>query len=127
MDRRTSNKVKMIRDFPDDDIQVKINASLFEWVIENLSKNAVDAMGGEGTITLKVFEENRKAVVEVTDTGKGIDKETETKLFSPFFSTKPNGQGIGLIFIREVLLKHDCRFSLRSYADGLTRFKIWFS
>ena len=58
---------------------------------------------------------------------EGIDKETETKLFSPFFSTKPNGQGIGLIFIREVLLKHDCRFSLRSYADGLTRFKIWFS
>jgi nitrogen-specific signal transduction histidine kinase len=50
----------------------------------------------------------------------------ESKLFSPFFSTKPNGQGIGLIFIREVLMKHGCTFSLRTYSDGITRFKIQF-
>ena len=66
------------------------------------------------------------ATVEVIDNGQGISKETEAKLFSPFFSTKPNGQGIGLIFIREVLMRHGCTFSLRTYADGLTRFRITF-
>ena len=57
---------------------------------------------------------------------KGHTKETEAKLFSPFFSTKPNGQGIGLVFIREVLTRHGCTFSLRTYSDGLTRFRIIF-
>ena len=103
MDRRTSNKVKMIRDFPDDDIQVKINASLFEWVIENLSKNAVDAMGGEGTITLKVFEENRKAVVEVTDTGKGIRSKDIRNVFRPGFTTKKRGWGLGLSLAKRIV------------------------
>ncbi|MBR1903387.1 MAG: PAS domain-containing sensor histidine kinase, partial [Bacteroidaceae bacterium] len=64
---------------------------------------------------------------EIADNGKGISPETEKKLFTPFFSTKPNGQGIGLMFIREVLMKHGCTFSLRTYPDGLTRFKIRFS
>ena len=65
-------------------------------------------------------------MLEVNDDGKGIAKEVEIKLFSPFFSTKPNGQGIGLIFIREVLMKHGCTFSLRTYEDGITRFRICF-
>ena len=51
-------------------------------------------------------------------------RDDEKKLFSPFFSTKPNGQGIGLMFIREVLIKHGCTFSLRTYPDGYTRFRI---
>ena len=65
-------------------------------------------------------------VVAINDAMNKIDKETEKKLFSPFFSTKPNGQGIGLIFIREVLQKQNCSFSLRTYTDGLTRFRILF-
>ena len=65
-------------------------------------------------------------MLEIADTGAGISKEVETKLLSPFFSTKPNGQGIGLIFIREVLIKHGCTFSLRTYPDKLTRFRIRF-
>ena len=65
-------------------------------------------------------------MLEIGDTGKGISKEVESKLFSPFFFTKPNGQGIGLIFIREVLMKHGCTFSLRTYQDGITRFRIYF-
>ena len=65
-------------------------------------------------------------MLEIGDTGKGISKEVESKLFSPFFFTKPNGQGIGLIFIREVLMKHGCTFSLRTYPDGITRFRIYF-
>ena len=53
-------------------------------------------------------------------------KEDEAKLFTPFFSTKPNGQGIGLLLIREVLTKHHCTFSLRTDAEGITRFRIVF-
>ncbi|WP_373723501.1 ATP-binding protein, partial [Bacteroides heparinolyticus] len=64
--------------------------------------------------------------VEVIDNGPGISKKEEEKLFSPFFSTKPHGQGIGLVFIREVLSRHGCTFSLRTYNDGLTRFRISF-
>ena len=65
-------------------------------------------------------------MLEIADNGEGISKDVEAKLFTPFFSTKPNGQGIGLIFIREVLMKHDCTFSLRTYPDGITRFRICF-
>lgn len=103
MDRRTSNKVRMIRDFPDADIRVKINASLFEWVIENLSKNAVDAMGGEGKITLKMWEEPRKAVIEVTDTGKGIRKKDLRNVFRPGFTTKKRGWGLGLSLAKRIV------------------------
>lgn len=82
MDRRTSKKVRMVKDFPDHDIIVNLNASLFEWVIENLSKNAVDAMGGgPGTITLHVEEAPGKAIIEVSDTGKGIRKKDISNVF----------------------------------------------
>ncbi len=126
MDRRTSNKVKMIRDFPDDDIQVKINASLFEWVIENLSKNAVDAMGGEGTITLKVFEENRKAVVEVTDTGKGIRSKDIRNVFRPGFTTKKRGWGLGLSLAKRIVEEyHKGRIFVKCSEVGVgTTFRI---
>ena len=103
MDRRTSKRVQMIRDFPEQDIRVKINASLFEWVIENLSKNAVDAMGGEGKITLKIFEEPKKAVVEVTDTGKGIRKKDLRNVFRPGFTTKKRGWGLGLSLAKRIV------------------------
>ena len=103
MDRRTSKKVRMIRDFPDGDIRVKVNASLFEWVIENLSKNAVDAMGGEGTITLKIFEETKRAVVEVTDTGKGIRRKDIRNVFRPGFTTKKRGWGLGLSLAKRIV------------------------
>ena len=104
---------------------VNLDNSLFEQVLVNIIKNAAESIDRDGKIYIRTTV--RPTCLEIADTGKGIDKDTETKLFSPFFSTKPNGQGIGLIFIREVLLKHDCRFSLRSYPDGLTRYKIWFA
>ena len=103
MDRRTSNKVEMVRDFPEGDVRIKINASLFEWVIENLSKNAVDAMGGEGKITLRIFDEPRKAVVEVTDTGKGIRKKDIRNIFRPGFTTKKRGWGLGLSLAKRII------------------------
>ena len=104
--------------------EVKIDSALFEQVLVNIIKNAAESIEQDGDIYITT--RRNPVCVEIADTGKGISKEVETKLFSPFFSTKPNGQGIGLIFIREVLVKHGCTFSLRTYSDGLTRFRIVF-
>ena len=117
MDRRTSQKVLMVRDFPDYDVIVRINASLFEWVIENLCKNAVDAMGGSGTITLRIIDsrsgergagsEKAKAsgfvAIEVSDTGKGIRKKDLKNVFKPGFTTKKRGWGLGLSLAKRIV------------------------
>lgn len=103
---------------------VSIDTSLFEQVLINIIKNAAESIGEKGCITIRTSAS--PLMLEIGDTGQGISKETETMLFTPFFSTKPNGQGIGLIFIREVLMKHNCNFSLRTYPDGITRFRICF-
>ena len=103
---------------------VSIDTSLFEQVLINIIKNAAESIGEKGNITIRTSAS--PLMLEIGDTGQGISKETETMLFTPFFSTKPNGQGIGLIFIREVLMKHNCNFSLRTYPDGITRFRICF-
>ena len=102
---------------------VRFDAALLEQVLVNIIKNAAESIEKDGEIIVRTLS---PATIEVVDNGKGISKEVEAKLFSPFFSTKPNGQGIGLIFIREVLMRHGCTFSLRTYADGLTRFRILF-
>ncbi len=103
MDRRTSNKVQMIRNFPEQDIIVKINPSLFEWVIENLCKNAVDAMEGEGTITLFMQEQQDKVIIEVSDTGKGISRKNISNVFKPGFTTKKRGWGLGLSLAKRIV------------------------
>jgi anti-sigma regulatory factor (Ser/Thr protein kinase) len=103
MDRRTSNKVQMIRNFPEQDIIVKINPSLFEWVIENLCKNAVDAMEGEGTITLFMQEHQDKVIIEVSDTGKGISRKNINNVFKPGFTTKKRGWGLGLSLAKRIV------------------------
>lgn len=103
MDRRTSHKVKMERVFPPQDIIVKINASLFEWVVENLCKNAVDAMEGSGRITLFMQDEGDKVAIEVSDTGKGIRKKDIGNVFKPGFTTKKRGWGLGLSLAKRIV------------------------
>lgn len=107
---------------------VKVDTSLFEQALVNIIKNAVESIetntANQGEVIVKT---SCPTCIEVIDNGAGISKEVEAKLFSPFFSTKPNGQGIGLVFIREVLSRHGCTFSLHTYSDGLTRFRILFS
>ena len=103
MDRRTSNEVKILRRFPDHEVIVRMNASLFEWVIENLCKNAVDAMEGSGTITLTLLEEGPLAIIEVADTGKGIKKKDVKSVFTPGFTTKKRGWGLGLSLARRIV------------------------
>jgi signal transduction histidine kinase len=103
MERRTSNKVQILRHFPDHEVIVRMNASLFEWVIENLCKNAVDAMEGSGTITLTLMDEGKLAVIEVQDTGKGIKKKDVKSVFTPGFTTKKRGWGLGLSLARRIV------------------------
>ena len=106
-------------------IPVAMDISLIEQVLVNIIKNSAESIGENGKIFITT-NTTPAPMVEIADNGKGIDNETAGKLFTPFFSTKPNGQGLGLIFIREVLMKHDCRFSLLTGKDGITRFTISF-
>ncbi len=103
---------------------VEMDTSLFEQVLINIIKNSAESIDEGGEIVIRTTAS--PLTLEVCDNGKGISKEIESKLFTPFFSIKPNGQGIGLIFIREVLMKHGFSFSLRTYPDGITRFRIRF-
>lgn len=104
MDRRTSKNVNLVKEIPELDVIVKMNASLFEWVIENLSKNAVDAMGANGgQITLHVEETDDKAIIEVSDTGNGIRKKDLKNVFRPGFTTKKRGWGLGLSLAKRIV------------------------
>jgi signal transduction histidine kinase len=104
MDKRTSQKVAIKGHYPDHAVIVKMNASLFEWVIENLCKNAVDAMeGGEGKIDLWLLEENDIVAIEVADNGKGIKKSNIGNVFRPGFTTKKRGWGLGLSLAKRIV------------------------
>ena len=127
MDRRTSQSIKIMKELPVHDLIVTINASLFEWVIENLAKNAVDAMGGKaGVITLHVEEEAGKAVIEVSDTGKGIKKKDIGNVFRPGFTTKKRGWGLGLSLARRIVEEyHHGKICVKSSEVGKgTTFRI---
>ena len=118
------NGVTLNMSLCDSPVPVNIDITLFEQVFVNIIKNSVESIGGDGEITITTVAE--PASIVIADNGKGISREVEQNLFSPFFTTKSGGQGIGLIFIREVLGAHDCRFSLRTDDDDITRFTILF-
>ena len=103
MNRRTSAKVEMACRLPDHDVMVKMNASLFEWVIENLCKNAVDAMEGAGRIELTLLDEPGRVAIEVADNGKGIRKKDIGHVFMPGFTTKKRGWGLGLSLAKRIV------------------------
>ena len=126
MDRRTSKKVEMVRDVPDQDIRVRMNASLFEWVIENLCKNAVDAMEGSGRIVLTLMEEPGRVVIEVADNGKGIRKKDINNVFTPGFTTKKRGWGLGLSLAKRIVEEyHKGRIFVKQSEVGVgTTFRI---
>ena len=101
---RSSGKVKYILDFPEDaKYEVPLNASLFSWVIENLCKNAIDAMNNNGTIHLSIIEKGDQIYVDVSDTGKGISKSYFKTVFQPGFTTKKRGWGLGLSLAKRIV------------------------
>lgn len=103
MSHRVSSKVKLTTHFPGERVEMLIVAPLFEWVAENLCKNAVDAMGGEGKIDLYVYDEPMSVVIDVTDTGKGISKNNYKDVFKPGFTTKSRGWGLGLSLAKRIV------------------------
>lgn len=124
--RRTSNKVSISCHLPEFPLEVRMCAPLFEWVIENLCKNAIDAMGGQGCITIEAFEEGGKVVVEVTDTGKGISKNHFQTVFSPGFTTKERGWGLGLSLAKRIVEEyHKGRIFVKWSEQGVgTTFRV---
>ena len=126
MDRRTSSKVQIVKDFPTEDAIVRINPSLFEWVIENLCKNAVDAMEGSGVIRLHYEQANGITLLDVSDNGKGIRKKNVQNVFKPGFTTKSRGWGLGLSLAKRIVEEyHGGRIYVKSSEVGKgTTFRI---
>ena len=126
MERRTSSKVVITTHFPDHRIEVKMVASLFEWVVENLCKNAVDAMNGTGRIDLYLQDWGDGIVLEVTDTGKGMPKSHFKSVFKPGFTTKARGWGLGLSLAKRIVEEyHKGKIFVKSSEVGKgTTFRI---
>lgn len=103
MGRRTSDKVHISVVAADEPAVVRLNTPLFAWVIENLCKNAVDAMSGVGSITLTIAREARHVVIDVTDTGRGIPKSRFKSVFRPGYTTKKRGWGLGLSLAKRIV------------------------
>ena len=104
MDRRTSSKVTITTNFKQtEDINVYMVESLFEWVIENLCKNAVDAMNGTGHIDISLEQNNKNIIIEVKDNGKGMPKANYKSVFKPGFTTKRRGWGLGLSLAKRII------------------------
>jgi two-component system, sporulation sensor kinase D len=101
---RTSQKIKIQCHFPDKNhIFIKLNVPLFEWVIENLCKNAIDAMDGSGKIYINVITTEKECFVDVRDTGKGIERNKYKAIFTPGFTTKSRGWGLGLSLAKRII------------------------
>ena len=124
--RRTSNKVSIVVDMPEHPLIVMMSAPLFEWVVENLCKNAIDAMDGRGRITLTARDEQDCFSVEVADTGKGIASKNFRNVFMPGFTTKSRGWGLGLSLAKRIVEEyHHGRIFVKSSEIGRgTTFRI---
>ncbi len=121
---RTSRKIKYVID-PQLDVEIfaNVNKQLFDWVIENIVKNAIDAMEGEGSIDIHIFEENQKAIIDISDTGKGIPKSEFGHVFQPGFTSKKRGWGLGLSLAKRIINEyHNGKIFVKSSSlnDGAT-------
>jgi signal transduction histidine kinase len=103
---------------------VPMDRAQMEQVLLNVAKNALEAVGEDGTVTLRAERRDGKPVLVVEDSGPGIAPEARDQLFRPFFSTKANGQGLGLTLVQEALTRHGFPFSLESNPGEPTRFTV---
>lgn len=127
MKSRVSGKVRIAMELDPDDHGVMLSRPLFEWVMENLVKNAIDAMGGKpGTITITTGKEKDKLFVDVADTGKGIARKNFKNVFNPGFTTKKRGWGLGLTLVKRIIEEyHGGRIFVKQSEPGKgTTFRI---
>jgi signal transduction histidine kinase len=117
---RSSSKIRFISDFDESgNITVPVNSELFEWVIENVSKNAIDAMEGNGEIKYRISETEKNIFVDISDTGKGIPKNAYKKIFNPGFTTKQRGWGLGLSLAKRIIEEfHNGHIYVRHSEEG---------
>lgn len=126
MKHRSPANVRYETAFPKRPLLVRMNAPLVEWVIENLCKNSMDAMGGTGVISIVVTQDDDRAFVEVHDTGKGMPKSQFKRVFEPGFTTKKRGWGLGLSLAKRIMEEyHRGRIYVKNSAPGKgTTFRI---
>jgi two-component system nitrogen regulation sensor histidine kinase NtrY len=105
---------------------VAADGAHLEQALLNIAKNALEAIGSDGTVTVRLQRTSDAVLLAIEDTGPGLTAAAKTNLFSPFFSTKERGQGLGLTLVQEILVQHGCDFVLESPPGGPTRFAIWF-
>ncbi len=103
MSTRISKQIKFNILPSEDELISNMSAPLFEWVMENIIKNAIDAMDGKGSLTISVYKERNYAVIDVTDTGKGIAKKNQKAVFRPGYTTKNRGWGLGLTLAKRIV------------------------
>ncbi len=126
MATRISSRITLTVTEASEPLEVKMCAPLFEWVMENLIKNAVDAMEGSGSITIEIRQEGHKAHITVTDTGKGIPRKNHKTVFNPGYTTKKRGWGLGLTLAKRIIEQYHMGriFVSRSEPGAGTTFTI---
>ncbi|RZK27888.1 MAG: HAMP domain-containing histidine kinase, partial [Hymenobacter sp.] len=124
--RRASGRVEITFDKPTENVTALISPPLFDWVLENLMKNALDAMEGKGKLSVTLTETTSSSIVDVTDTGKGIPAANLKKVFSPGFTTKKRGWGLGLTLCKRIIEQyHRGQLFVKSSEPGKgTTFRI---
>lgn len=126
MNKRVSGRVRITLHLADDDHGVNLSRPLIEWVLENLTKNAVDAMQGEGCIDITTGSDRGVVWIEVADTGKGIARKNFRRVFNPGYTTKKRGWGLGLTLVKRIIEEyHRGRIYVKSSEPGVgTVFRI---
>jgi len=119
-------RIELRRDFAGAaGITMEIDRDQMEQALVNILKNAIESIQNNGVITVRAGKTNGNTVICIEDNGVGISPEAKNLLFTPFYSTKENGQGIGLTLVQEILTQHQFRYSLETVTGGLTRFSIY--
>ena len=104
--KRSSQLIQWTWDVPTNEIRIPINLPLYSWTLENLIKNGIDAMKGQGSLTIELVERKTEVVVCVSDTGQGIAPKNVKRIFNPGFTTKQRGWGLGLSLVRRIIVDY---------------------
>lgn len=106
LEKRSSQKVHWTWELPEKEIRVPLNLPLYSWTLENLIKNGIDAMKGQGSLSLELIDLKTEVLIRVSDTGQGIDSKNLRRIFSPGFTTKKRGWGLGLSLVRRIIVDY---------------------